>query len=66
MAVAEPDGQLLLGALRSGTFRVAASDLMPATVAEAFARGMVSYLAGGPISLNGVLGEIQHSSLEVR
>ena len=64
--VAEPDGHLLLSALRAGTFRVAASDLMPATVAEAFARGTVSYLAGGPISLNGVLGEIQDISLEVR
>ena len=63
---AEPDGQLLLGALRSGSFRVAASDLMPATVAEAFADGTVSYLAGGPLSLNGVLGEIQDSALDVR
>jgi alpha-glucoside transport system substrate-binding protein len=62
----EPDGHLLLSALRSGSFRVAASDLMPAKVAEAFAQGTVSYLAGGPLSLNGVLGEIQHSSLDVR
>ena len=65
-SAAEPDGQLLLSALRSGSFRVAASDLMPAAVAEAFAQGTVSYLAGGALSLNGVLGEIQHSSLDVR
>jgi hypothetical protein len=57
---------MLLSALRSGSFRVAASDLMPAAVAEAFAQGTVSYLAGGAFSLNGVLGEIQHSSLDVR
>jgi hypothetical protein len=34
---------------------------MPARVAAAFARGTMSYLAGGPISLNGVLDQIQRS-----
>jgi len=61
IGVAGPDGALLLDALRTGDFRVSASDLMPARVTSAFTHGVMSYLTGGPISLNGVLDQIQRS-----
>ena len=48
-------------ALRAGTFRVAASDLMPTRVADAFAQGMEHYLEDGLTSLDWVLAGIQGS-----
>jgi DNA-binding SARP family transcriptional activator len=59
-AVVPPD-DALQRALRAGTFRVAASDLMPTRVAAAFAQGMEHYLEDGLTSLDWVLAGIQGS-----
>ncbi len=64
--VTRQEGELLGRALRTGTFRVDASDLMPTRVAAAFAQGMVHYLSTGPISLSQVLNDIQDSWPSVR
>ncbi len=56
-----PQDQALQRALRAGTFRVAASDLMPTRVAGAFAQGMQHYLEDGLSSLDWVLSDIQGS-----
>ena len=55
------EGNLLWTALRAGTFRVAASDLMPARVASAFADGTIRYLAGGDSVLAAVLRDIDRT-----
>jgi len=53
------EGDLLRTALRSGSFRVSASDLMPARVAEAFAQGTVNALTWG--QAGPILDDIQAS-----
>jgi alpha-glucoside transport system substrate-binding protein len=51
---------ILTSALADGTGRFDASDLMPAEVGSgAFWTGMISYMQGGPDSLESVLGEIE-------
>ena len=45
------EGERLQTALRAGTFRVAASDLMPTRLAAAFAQATVTYLTWGEVSL---------------
>lgn len=55
------EGDLLRTALRAGTFRVAASDLMPAPVATAFAYGTIRYLVGGDGVLAAVLRDIDRA-----
>ena len=57
--VAGRESERLRGALRAGTFRVAASDLMPTPLAAALAQGTVTYLTWGQISLSRVLGDIE-------
>ena len=53
---------VLTEALKEGTGRFDASDLMPTEVgAGSFWTGMVEYLQGGPDSLEGVLQEIEDS-----
>jgi DNA-binding SARP family transcriptional activator/ABC-type glycerol-3-phosphate transport system substrate-binding protein len=59
--VAAQERNLVQGALRAGTFRVAASDLMPTRVAAAVDQGMLSYLTLGRLSLSQVLTEIDGS-----
>ena len=59
--VTAAEGELLLNALRSGSFRVSASDLMPARVATAFAKGTLDYLTWGPMGLSATLGAIQET-----
>ncbi len=59
--VTGPEGELLRNAIRSGTFRVSASDLMPASVAAAFRAGTVDLLAWGPGSMRTILDDIQRS-----
>ena len=55
------EGELLRNALRSGSFRVSASDLMPARVATAFAKGTLDYLTWGPMGMSATLGAIQET-----
>jgi alpha-glucoside transport system substrate-binding protein len=53
---------VLTEALKTGTGRFDASDLMPAQVGQgSFWTGMVKYMQGGPSSLNGVLSDINAS-----
>jgi alpha-glucoside transport system substrate-binding protein len=52
------EGERLWRAIRAGTFRVGASDLVPTSVATAFEQGAVHYLTAGPFSLGTVLGDI--------
>jgi alpha-glucoside transport system substrate-binding protein len=52
---------ILVNALKEGTGRFDASDLMPAEVQSAFWTGMIEYLRGGPDSLDGILEDIQAS-----
>ena len=59
--VARMEGELLRSALRAGTFRVAASELMPTRVVTAFEQGMMHYLTWGQMSLNQVLDDIRDS-----
>jgi alpha-glucoside transport system substrate-binding protein len=63
---AAAEGKLLRSALDAGTFRVAASDLMPTVVADAFAEGTVRYVADGRLSLASILEEIQRSWRKAR
>jgi alpha-glucoside transport system substrate-binding protein len=54
--------EVLTTALKEGTGRFDASDLMPAEVGSgSFWTGMVEYLKGGPDSLDGVLSDIEGS-----
>lgn len=54
--------EVLTTALKEGTGRFDASDLMPTEVgAGSFWTGMVDYLKGGPSSLDGVLDDIESS-----
>jgi DNA-binding SARP family transcriptional activator/ABC-type glycerol-3-phosphate transport system substrate-binding protein len=53
------EGERLRSAVRAGTFRVAASDLMPTRLAAAFAQATLTYLTWGDVSLNGVLGDLE-------
>jgi alpha-glucoside transport system substrate-binding protein len=54
--------EVLTTALKEGTGRFDASDLMPTEVgAGSFWTGMVDYLKGGPSSLEGVLDDIEAS-----
>ncbi|MBP1705975.1 MAG: extracellular solute-binding protein family 1, partial [Chloroflexi bacterium] len=57
--VARAEGGLVREALRAGTFRVDASDLMPPAVAARFERDMLDYVAWGPESLDSVLADIE-------
>jgi alpha-glucoside transport system substrate-binding protein len=53
---------VLSDALKEGTGRFDASDLMPAQVGQgSFWTGMVKYVQGGPSSLDGVLNDIEAS-----
>ena len=53
---------ILTEALKDGTGRFDASDLMPAAVGQgSFWTGMVEYVKGGPDSLDGVLDDIEAS-----
>ena len=53
---------VLTTALKEGTGRFDASDLMPAEVGSgSFWTGMIDYLKGGPSSLDGVLDDIESS-----
>ena len=56
--VTRQEGERLWRAIRAGTFRVGASDLLPTRVATAFEQGAVHYLTAGPFSLATVLGDI--------
>jgi alpha-glucoside transport system substrate-binding protein len=52
--------EILIPAIADGTGRFDASDLMPAEVGQgSFWTGMVSYMQGGPDSLQGVLDDIE-------
>ena len=53
------EGERLQIALRAGTFRVAASDLMPTRLAAAFAQATLTYLTWGEVSLSGVLRDLE-------
>lgn len=54
--------EILTDALKSGTGRFDASDLMPAAVGSgSFWTGMIEYVRGGPDSLDGVLADIEAS-----
>jgi alpha-glucoside transport system substrate-binding protein len=54
--------EVLTAALKEGTGRFDASDLMPTEVgAGSFWTGMVDYMKGGPSSLEGVLDDIESS-----
>jgi alpha-glucoside transport system substrate-binding protein len=53
------EGERLRSALRAGTFRVAASDLMPTRLAAAFAQATETYLTWREVSLRGVLGDLE-------
>lgn len=54
--------EILTEALKSGTGRFDASDLMPAAVGSgSFWTGMIDYVKGGPDSLDGVLDDIEAS-----
>jgi alpha-glucoside transport system substrate-binding protein len=54
--------EVLTDALKSGTGRFDASDLMPAAVGSgSFWTGMIDYVTGGPDSLDGVLADIEAS-----
>lgn len=54
--------EILTKALKEGTGRFDASDLMPAAVGSgSFWTGMVNYVKGGPSSLDGVLSTIDKS-----
>jgi len=54
--------EVLTTALKEGTGRFDASDLMPAQVGSgSFWTGMVKYIKGGPSSLDGVLNDIEAS-----
>jgi len=54
--------EVLTEALKSGTGRFDASDLMPAEVGSgSFWTGMIEYMQGGPGSLDGVLDDIEAS-----
>jgi DNA-binding SARP family transcriptional activator/ABC-type glycerol-3-phosphate transport system substrate-binding protein len=60
-AAAVVEMEALRSALRGGTFRVAASDLMPAAVADAFAQGVGTYLkwgSGPGYTLPGIVSSI--------
>ncbi len=59
--VARSEGASLRSALKTGTFRVSASDLMPASVAAALTDGVGTYLAYGPPMLETILGDIEAS-----
>ena len=59
--VSAAEAALLAGAIRAGTFRVSASDLMPARVATAFASGAVQYMTWGQSSVRQVFEDIQRS-----
>jgi alpha-glucoside transport system substrate-binding protein len=53
---------VLAEGLTAGTARFDASDLMPAEVGSgSFWTGMISYMQGGPDSVEGVLGDIEES-----
>jgi alpha-glucoside transport system substrate-binding protein len=53
---------ILTDALAEGTGRFDASDLMPAEVGSgSFWSGMMTYVTGGPESLEGVLADIEAS-----
>ena len=53
---------VLTEALKEGTGRFDASDLMPSAVGTgSFWTGMVEYVQGGPDSLDGVLSDIEAS-----
>jgi len=65
-AAAPGEGESLGRAIRAGTFRVSASDLVPAPVVAAYKLGMVHYLTGGPLSLSQVLRDIDASWLATR
>lgn len=53
---------ILTDALKEGTGRFDASDLMPAAVGSgSFWTGMIDYVKGGPSSLDGVLADIEAS-----
>jgi alpha-glucoside transport system substrate-binding protein len=53
---------ILTGALKDGSGRFDASDLMPAEVGSgSFWTGMVEYMKGGPDSLDGVLSDVEAS-----
>jgi alpha-glucoside transport system substrate-binding protein len=54
--------EILTDALKEGTGRFDASDLMPAAVGSgSFWTGMIDYVKGGPSSLDGVLDKIEAS-----
>jgi alpha-glucoside transport system substrate-binding protein len=54
--------EVLTTALKEGTGRFDASDLMPAEVGSgSFWTGMIEYVRGGPDSLEGVLTDIENS-----
>jgi alpha-glucoside transport system substrate-binding protein len=54
--------EVLTTALKEGTGRFDASDLMPAAVGSgSFWTGMVEYVKSGPDSLDGVLADIEAS-----
>jgi hypothetical protein len=57
--VTRSESERLQVALRAGTFRVAASDLMPTRLAAAFEQATVTYLTWGDVSLSGVLGDLE-------
>jgi alpha-glucoside transport system substrate-binding protein len=55
------EGDLLARALRAGTFRVSALDLVPSAVRSAFAGGMMTYLTWGESSLSTIVNGIDAS-----
>ena len=57
--VTRSESERLRIALGAGTFRVAASDLMPTRLAAAFEQATVTYLTWGDVSLSGVLGDLE-------
>ena len=53
---------MLTKALKEGTGRFDASDMMPSAVGSgSFWTGMVKYIQSGPSSLDGVLNDIEKS-----
>ena len=64
--VSRQEGERLARAIRTGTFRIGATDRMPTLVATAFEQGSVHYLTAGPLSLATVMGDVSAAWLASR